>query len=185
MRRLISPLVLAAGAAALLGGCGNPAETAKSSQSPTPSAVRIQRVKVGQAVTLSGADDSGGAERLRLAVKVKQIVATATGHGAFQRPRKGERFVAVRFVLKNVGDAAYDDSPTYGAKVVDGDGRTYDPTEATVTAGPGFSKVVKLKNGQARSGFIVFAVPKNATVVSVQYALNAGFAADRAEWRVS
>ncbi|GAB3963881.1 hypothetical protein GCM10029978_023080 [Actinoallomurus acanthiterrae] len=183
---VVRRLVLAAGAAALLAGCGNPAETAKSSQSPSPSpSIQVQRVKVGQAVTLSGADDSGGAGRLRLTVKVKQIVSTATGHGAFQQPRKGERFVAVRFVLKNVGDAAYDDSPTYGAKVVDGTGRTYDPTVVTVTAGPGFPKVVKLQQGQARSGFIVFAVPKQATVVSVRYALNAGFAADRAEWRVS
>src|SRR5262249_27714333 len=48
---VVRRLILAAGAAALLAGCGNPAETAKSSQSPTPSAVRIQRVKVGQAVT--------------------------------------------------------------------------------------------------------------------------------------
>jgi hypothetical protein len=176
---VVRRLALAVGTAALLAG-----QTAKNPQSPTPSATtRIQRVKIGHAVTLSGADDSGGAGRLRLTVKVKQIVSTATGHGAFQQPRKGERFVAVRFVLKNVGDAAYDDSPTYGAKVMDDAGRTYDPTVATVTAGPGFPKVVKLRQGQVRSGFIVFAVPKKAKVVSVHYALNAGFAADLAEWR--
>jgi hypothetical protein len=170
--------------AALIAGCANPAQTAKNPQSPIPSPTpRIQEVKVGRTVTLSGADDSGGADRLRLAVKVKEIVSTATGHGAFQQPRKGERFIAVRFMLKNVGDAAYDDSPTYGANIVDGTGRTYDPTVATVTAGPGFPKVVKLRQGQARSGLIVFAVPKKAKVVSVRYALNAGFAADRAEWR--
>jgi Domain of unknown function (DUF4352) len=180
MRRL----ALTAGIAALLAGCGNPAQTANNSQSPSPSpTTRTQQVKIGQTVTLSGADDSGDAGRLRLAVKVKQMVTKATGYDAFQQPRTGERFVAVRFVLKNVGDAAYDDSPTYGAEVVDGVGRTYDPTVAAVTAGPGFPKVVKLRHGQARYGFIVFAVPKKAKVVSVRYVLNAGFAADRAEWR--
>ncbi|MCO5994068.1 DUF4352 domain-containing protein [Actinoallomurus rhizosphaericola] len=175
----------AAVTAALLAGCGNAARTANNPQTATPSPTpRVRQVTVGQTVTLSGADDSGGAGRLRLAVKVKQVLPTATGHGAFQKPRKGERFVAVRFVLKNVGDTAYDDSPTYGANVVDTAGRTYDPTVAAVTAGPGFPKVVRLRQGQAASGFMVFAVPKKAKVVAVAYALNAGFATDRAEWRV-
>lgn len=184
MRRLA---LTAAVTAALLAGCGNAARTANNPQtaSPSPTVTRVQRVKVGQTVTLSGADDSGGAGRLRLAVKVKQVVPAATGHGAFQKPRKGERFAAVRFVLKNVGDLAYDDSPTYGANVVDGTGRTYDPTVASVTAGPGFPKVVRLRHGQAASGYLVFAVPKDAKVVAVTYALNAGFAPDRAEWQVS
>ncbi|MEV5704372.1 DUF4352 domain-containing protein [Actinoallomurus sp. NPDC052274] len=184
MRR---PALTAAVAAVLLAGCGNAAQTTNNPQTatPSPTPTRVQQVKVGQTVTLTGADDSGGAGRLRLAVRVKQVVATTTGHGAFQQPRKGERFAAVRFVLKNVGDAAYDDSPTYGAKVVDATGQTYDPTVASVTAGPGFPKVVRLRQGQAKSGVIVFAVPKKAKVVGVTYALNAGFATDRAEWRLT
>ncbi|GAA0357323.1 DUF4352 domain-containing protein [Actinoallomurus spadix] len=175
----------AAVSAALLAGCGNAARTANNPQTSTPSPTpRVQQARVGQIITLTGADESGGADRLRLAVKVRQVVPTATGRGAFQKPRKGERFVAVRFVLKNVGDTAYDDSPTYGANVVDAAGRTYDPTVASVTAGPGFPKVVRLRQGQAKAGFMVFAVPKKAKVVAVTYALNAGFATDRAEWRV-
>ncbi|MCW2946453.1 MAG: hypothetical protein JWR24_3170 [Actinoallomurus sp.] len=181
MRRL----VLAAGMAVLLAGCGNAAQTAKNPQ-PAGSAppVRVHRVNVGDVVTLTGTDDAGGAGRLRLAVRVEQVVATAIGKGAFENPRKGERFMAVRFVLKNVGDTTYDDSPTYGAKAVDGSGRGYDPTVATVSAGAGFARVVRLRHGQSKSGFVVFAVPKKAKVTDVQYALNAEFAEDRGEWRV-
>jgi hypothetical protein len=174
----------AAGMAVLLTGCGSAAETATQPQSALSSPpVQVHRGKVGDVFTLVGADDTGGG-RLRLAVKVKQVVPAASGQGAFESPRKGERFVAARFVLKNVGDTVYDDSPTYGAKVVDGSGHGYDPTVATVSAGTGFPRVVRLRQGQVRSGFIVFAVPKTARVTTVRYALNAGYAEDRGEWRV-
>jgi hypothetical protein len=182
--RVVRRLVLAAGMAVLLTGCGSAAQTAKNPQ-PTGSAPpHVHRAKVGDPIALTGADDVGGTGRLRLAVKVDKVVSPAVGKGAFETPRKGERFVAVRFVLKNIGKTAYDDSPTYGAKAIDASGRGYDPTVATVSAGPGFPRVVRLTRGKVKAGFIVFAVPKRAKVTAVQYALNAGLAEDVGEWRL-
>ncbi len=164
----------------LLAGCGSAAQTAKNPEPPDGSPpVRVQHAKVGSAVLLTAASTSGGA--LRLGVKVQQVVSTAIGQGDFEIPRKGERFVAVRFILKNLGTATYDDSPTYGAKVVDGAGHEYDPTVATVSAGRGFGRLLRLRHDQAASGFIVFAVPRAAKITGVRYTLNAG---DRGEWDV-
>jgi hypothetical protein len=178
-------LVLAAGIAVLLTGCGTAARTAKNPE-PTGSAPpRVHKADVGDAIVLSSTDDPNGTGTLRLAVKVENVVPTAFGRGAFENPRKGERFVAVRFVFKNIGATAYHDSPTFGAKAIDSAGHGYDPTVATVSAGPGFARVVNLRHGQIRIGFIVFAVPKAARIVAVQYALNAGYAPELGEWRVS
>lgn len=172
MRRL----VLAAGSAVLLTGCGSAAETAKNPQPPDDSPpLRVHAGAVGAIETLTGPG------RLRLAVKVRQVIGNAVGKGGFDTPRKGERFVAVGLVMKNLGDTPYLDSPEYGAQVVDDTGQGYDPTIASVTAGAGFARTVRLRRGQARAGFIVFAVPKTATLTMVRYTL----AHDRGEWRIA
>ncbi len=177
MRRL----VLAAVMAVLIAGCGNAAQTAKNPEPPDSSPpVNVRHAKVGGAVLLTAAG-AGGAGSLRLGVKVQQVVPATTGQGEFDVPRKGERFMAVRFVLKNLGTTPYDDSPTYGAKVVDGSGHEYDPTVATVSAGPGFGRLLVLRHDQVASGYIVFAVPRASRITGVRYTLNAG---DRGEWDV-
>jgi hypothetical protein len=176
-------LVLA-GIAVLLAGCGTSAQTAKNPEPTASARPRVHRANVGDVIVLTGVDDASGTRTLRLAVTVRDVVSTAAGRGAFEKPRKGERFAAVRFVLRNVGTTGYDDSPTFGAKAIDASGNGYDPTVATVTAGPGFARVVNLAQGQVRSGYIVFAVPRTARIVAVQYALNAGSAAEMGEWRV-
>jgi hypothetical protein len=182
--RNVRRLVLAAGIAGLLTGCGTAAQTAKNPEPIGSAPPRVHQADVGDAIVLSGADDPSGTGRLRMAVKVENVVPTAAGQGAFENPRKGERFAAVRFVLKNVGATVYHDSPTFGAKVVDASGHGYDPTVATVSAGPGFARVVTLPHGQSRTGYIVFAVPRKTRIISVQYALNAGYAPDLGEWHV-
>lgn len=179
-------LVLAAGAAVLLTACTSAAQTARDpepSDSTPPPRATVRELRIGRPVTLTGTDDAGHPGRLRIAVKVDRLLTTAYGRGAWSAPGPGERFVAARFVLKNVGTARYDDGPGYGAAVIDAAGHSYDPMVAAVTAGPGFGRVLRLRHGQARSGYVVFAVPKRARIVAVRYALNGGLAADRAEWR--
>ena len=176
--------VIAAGLAVVLTACGNSAQTAKNPEPTTSAAPRVHQAKVGGIIVLTGADDASGPGHLRIAVKVKNIVANAAGRGAFENPRKGERFAAVRFVFKNVGTTAYQDSPTFGAKLLDTAGHGYDPTVATVSAGPAFGRVVNLPHGRVRSGFIVFAIPRTARIACVQYALNAGYAPEVGEWDV-
>lgn len=182
--------LLAAGAAvslaACLAACGtaSPAEAPSARPSATPT-LPPQKAKIGVMITLTGADDSGVADKLKLAVEVNKVVLGAAWKGAFAKPGKGQRLVAVRFMIKNTGTALYDDSPAYGAKLVDGDGHTYDPLEAAVANGPGFGNNVKLRHGQSKSGYIVFLVPKIAKIVNVEYALNAGYAADSAQWELA
>jgi hypothetical protein len=182
--RDVRRLVLTAGAV-LLAGCGTSAQTARNPEPTASTRPRMHRQDVGDVTVLTGVDDASGTGTLRLAVKVKDVVFTAVGRGGFEKPRKGERFTAVRFVFKNVGATPYNDSPTFGAKLIDASGNGYDPTVATVTAGPGFARVVNLARGQVRSGYIVFAVPRTARIAAVEYALNAGYAPDMGEWRVS
>jgi uncharacterized protein DUF4352 len=188
--RKVRRLVLAAVTVVVLSACGTSAQTAKNPEPAPSTPPRVHTAAVGDVIMLTGAGDTGdtshtgGPPGLRLAVKVKEIVSSTTGRGAFERPRKGERFAAVRFVLKNVGEVAYHDSPTFGAKLVDAEGHTYDPTVVTVTAGPGFGRAVTLLHGQVRSGFIVFAIPRNARVAAVRYALDAGDAPDLGDWHV-
>jgi hypothetical protein len=181
--RDVRRLVLIAGSAAVLTGCGTAAQTAKNPE-PTTTPLHVHQANVGDAIALTGADDAGLTGTLRLAVKVKKVIPTAMGRGAFENPRKGERFVAVRFVFKNIGSTAYQDSPTFGAKVIDASGHGYDPTVATVSAGRGFPRVVTLLHDQVGSGLIVFAVPRSARIVAVQYALNAGYATELGQWHV-
>jgi hypothetical protein len=177
-------LALASGIAVLLTGCGTAAQTAKNPVPATRHALHVHRADVGGIIVLAGVDDATGTGSLRLAVKVKNVVPTAAGRGAFDQPRKGERFAAVRFVFKNLGLTPYHDSPTFGAKLVDTAGHGYDPTVATVSSGPGFPRVLSLPHGRVRAGFIVFAVPATARIAAVQYALDAGDARDLGEWHV-
>jgi hypothetical protein len=166
--------------AVLLAGCGSAAQTAKNPEPADSSPpVHLHSVSVGQVVALTGA------ARLRLAVKVRRVLTHAVGQNHFDTPRKGERFLAVALVLKNIGPTVFQDSPTYGAQVVDDTGRAYDPTVADITAGPGFPSAVRLRHGQVRAGFVVFAVPKAAIVTAVRYSLSSGSAEDRAEWHLS
>jgi hypothetical protein len=166
-----------------LTACGTAVQTARNPEPTASARPRVHRANVGQAITLTGTDDANGSGGLRIAVRVRNVVANAVGRGAFESPRKGERFAAVRFVLENVGQTEYQDSPTFGAKLIDDTGHGYDPTVATVAAGPGFDRVVSLRHGQSRSGFIVFAIPRTARIAAVQYALNAGYAPELGEWR--
>jgi hypothetical protein len=175
--------VLATGALVVLTGCGNAAQTARNPESAGSTPPQMQRAVIGQPIVLSGVDDASGTGELKLSVSVKKVVPTAVGKGAFEKPRKGERFAAVRFVFKNVGETAYHDSPTFGAKLIDTTGKGYDPTVATVSAGAAFPRVLNLPHGRSKSGYIVFAVPKKARISCVQYALNAGAADELGEWR--
>jgi hypothetical protein len=177
-------LALASGIAVLLTGCGTAAQTARNPEPAASPPLHVHWANIGDVVPLTGVDDATGTGVLRLAVKVGTVLPTAVGRGAFEQPRKGERFAAVRFVFKNVGVTPYHDSPTFGAKLVDSAGHGYDPTVATVSAGPAFPRVLSLPRGGVRAGYIVFGVPRNARIAAVQYALNAGYGREMGEWQV-
>ncbi|MEO3782431.1 DUF4352 domain-containing protein [Actinocorallia sp. B10E7] len=132
--------------------------------------------KVGDKITLAGSD-----EELKIAVTVLKVVNTKSTD-EFTTPEKGNRFVAVRLALKNVGSQAYDDSPSNGAKLIDADDQQYDAALVTgVAAGP-LLDTVKLAPGKGRQGVIVFSVPKKTKLAGFQFALDSGFAPQTGEW---
>lgn len=122
-----------------------------------------------------------------MAVTVLKVVDPAEPKDPeFFGPEKGQRWVAVRVRLKNIGSATYDDSPDNGARVIDSKGQQFDATIATgIRAGALFPGIVKVRPGSAAVGFIVFEVPETAKVVTLQFGLNSGFADDFGEWKFS
>jgi hypothetical protein len=78
-------LVLSAGMAALLTGCGTAAQTAKNPE-PTTTPLRVHQANVGDAIALTGADDAGATGTLKLAVKVKKGHPHRRGPGRVREP---------------------------------------------------------------------------------------------------
>lgn len=97
----------------------------------------------------------------------------------FLQPDPGNRYVAVRVRLRNVGDAVYADSPSNGASVVDADDVGWDaslfdaaePALGTLRIGP----------GDARVGFITFEVAEDSVLRTLQITTDSGFG-NTGEW---
>jgi len=87
-----------------------------------------------------------------------------------------------RISIKNVGERAYDDSPANGANVVDDEGQSYEASLFGEVAGLHNLGSVTISPGGTRKGAVVFEVPENAKIVTLQVALDSGFAQHTGEW---
>jgi hypothetical protein len=138
-----------------------------------------QQAVLGDAITIEGTDT-------KMEVTAQNL-QDPPQVGSYDEPlNKNSRFVGVDFVLKNVGDKTYSDSPSNGATLVTADGRQAEST--IVTGGPcgsGFAEQATIAPGALRRGCIVFEVPGRAKVATVQFTLDSGFGPQAAEWRVS
>jgi hypothetical protein len=101
----------------------------------------------------------------------------------FMKPAAGNRFVAVQFKVTNTGTAAYDDSPSNGAKVLDAEGQQFTSALADSKAGPNLPGSVKLAPGGTAKGFITFEVPSATKVTGAQFSTKSGFG-QTAEWKI-
>lgn len=183
-------LLGAAALAAVLAACGTPEvttvpdaeadismpSTAAGTPAETASAAP-QTAKVGDTITLTG-DDPG----LKVAVKLNKVLDPAEPADEFFKPKDGERYYAVELIVKNVGTAVYQDSPSNGAVIVDAEGQQYNPTIVDVKGGVAFSSVT-VTPGKIRKGLIAFAIPKGAEIDTFQMGLNSGFATQKGEWQ--
>ena len=104
--------------------------------------------------------------------------------GQYETPSAGKRFVAVQSRLKNTGTAAYKDSPSNGATVIDKDGQRFSESFNDSTAGPSFPASVTISPGKTALGFITFEVPRASRIVGVQFAMDSGFSDDVGEWQI-
>lgn len=135
---------------------------------------------VGGAITLVGRDPG-----LRMKVTVTQVVDPATPENDFIKPKTGSRLVAVQVTLSNVGKAVYDDSPTNGATLIDGEGQEYRRTYIDVREGQSFRGSSTISVGDTRKGMIVYEMPEGAKPAKFQFALDSGFAEQKGEWTLN
>jgi hypothetical protein len=132
---------------------------------------------IGGAITLRGNDD--GALMQVTALRVRD---PASSSNIYIHPDPGNRYVGVRVRLRNVGTAAYSDSPSNGAKLVDRDDQEFSASvfDAVVPA----LGTLRIRPGDQRVGWITFEVPAAARPRLFQLTLDSGFGPETGEWRL-
>lgn len=146
----------------------------KTSSSSTPAKASA---RVGSSITLKG-NDSG--EKAK--ITVVKIVDPARSDSPYTAPAKGNRYIAVRLTIQNVGTTVYDDSPSNGSKLIDTAAQQYDADIGDAVT-PGFGSV-KMSPGATRAGYITFEVPKSVKAATFQFALDSGFGPETGEWKL-
>jgi uncharacterized protein DUF4352 len=150
-----------------------------ASQSQNRPAPKPGQATIGSTITLKGIDDGE-----RVAVTLVKIVNNAPGADEFNQPPSGKVFIAVQIRMRNTGTAGYDDSPSNGAKLLDGAGQQYEVGLNDVKSGPSLPAVTKMPPGGNALGFLVFEVPKGTTPTTFQFALNSGYADQTGQWSI-
>jgi alkaline phosphatase len=146
--------------------------TAKAGSTAAPA-------KVGSTITLAG-DGSGE----QMAVTVTKIYRHAQPASEFDDPSSDDRLVAVQFRLKDTGSAAYSDSPSNGAVVVDAMGQSYQSSLNNAANCQSFPGTENIAPGQSGLGCIVFEVPQAAVITKVQFTLDSGMGPQTGQWDV-
>ncbi len=134
---------------------------------------------IGSAITLTG-NDSGE----KMDVTVTKVFSSASPADEFNQPSSGDRLYAVQFRLKDTGSAAYSDSPSNGAAVVDSAGQSYQSSLDSVAGCQSYGGTENIAPGATGLGCIVFEVPKSAKITQVQFTLDSGLGPDTGQWKV-
>ena len=179
---IVAIIVVAAIASA--GSPGHTVTTGQTAASPSVSGSKAAKpggaAKVGSTITLAG---NGSGERI--AVTVTKIYRHAQPASSFDDPDTGDRLVAVQFRLTDTGSAAYSDSPSNGAEVVDASGQSYQSALNDAANCPSFPGTENIAPGASGLGCIVFEVPQAAVISKVQFTLDSGMGPQTGQWNVS
>lgn len=186
MRKSMAALAIAGVALVGVAGCNTDtvktgADQPNSQQSSDSGKKAAAPAKVGEPITIEG-----NGEGSKLQVTVMKVADPVQSTNDFAKPDAGQRYVGVQFQLKNVGTAAYSDSPSNGAKVVDAKGQQFDATFMVdkIDAGPLLPSSTKIAAGGQALGFLVFEVPDGSQIAKVQFSMDSGFG-ETAEWVTS
>ena len=155
-------------------------KSAPAKDAAKPKASPTEQAGVGDTLTLHGMDDGS-----QLDVTLVKWVDNAKSADEFTSPEKGNKWVAAQFKIVNTGTAVYSDSPSNGAQVADEQGQQFNPTFATITAGPEMQAGVRLAKGATALGYITFEVPKTSKIATLQLALDSGFADESGQWQIA
>ncbi|MEU3836482.1 DUF4352 domain-containing protein [Streptomyces microflavus] len=160
------------------GAAEAPAEQVEAEPEAEPT--KAAAAKIGDTIALKGTDDG-----LKVDAVLKKWDANAKPGDEYTEASAGKRFVAAQFELTNTGTAPYSDSPANGAQVADADGQRFSSTFAEVANGPAMTSDANVPPGEKVLGWIVFEVPKASKIVTVQLALDSGFANQTGQWKIS
>jgi hypothetical protein len=167
--------------AVALAGCAAHTVQTTGSGGSTSKAGLASSAKAGveTAITLSG--NSSGE---KMSVTVVKVIGDATGDD-YTSPQAVNRLYAVQFRLRDTGSAAYSDSPSNGAEIVDSTGQSYESAPGdTVSGCVPFPATVNIAPGAAGLGCIVFEVPVKAKITGVQFTLDSGMGPQTGQWKV-
>jgi hypothetical protein len=131
---------------------------------------------IGDTIVLHGYEE--GEE---LTVTVKRLINPAKSEQYFG-PSRGNKFVAVDVVLKNTGSAAYNDSPSNGAELIDTNDEGYTSSIYDTPSCHPIGSSVKIASGSKRAGCLVFEVKKKSEPAVFQFTMASGFADETGEW---
>jgi hypothetical protein len=171
--------------AAVLAGCGT--APAATSPEPAPAAASaasaaegeaVKTARIGEPVTLAA---QGAPSLSATAVRVVDPAAPAD---RLLPPDGGTRFVAVQFLLTNVGRSTYHDDPGLGARLIDTHDQQYNSELAETAAGPSMTDNVRIGPGSRARGFVTFQLPLGARPSRIQFTLDSGDGPQTAEWHL-
>ena len=204
-----TPVAALAALALLAGGCGSgdaaapppePAPPATTEQAetepPAPTAVPaepepdelsheddhalgdgelLDPVALGETVAFAGPG-------VALEATAADVVDPARGTEDFT-PQRDHRLVAIHVELRNVGDAAYADTPSSGAAVVTSGGDEHGAAIVPAALQP--LGRVELAPGESAGGFLTFEVPREAELVELRLTPLSGFGPETAVWSLT
>ena len=150
-----------------------------SSSTPAASKAASSTARVGSVITLTG--NSSGE---KMAVAVTKIISHAPPASDLDAPPSGKRLYAVQFRLDDTGSAAYSDSPSNGAAVVDSAGQSYQSSFESAAGCESFPGSENIAAGETGLGCIVFEVPVEAKITKVQFTLDSGLGPQTGQWAV-
>jgi hypothetical protein len=135
---------------------------------------------IGDAIVLTG--NSSGEQ---MTVTVTKVWAHAEPASQFDAASTGDRLYAVQYRLADTGSAAYSDSPSNGAVVIDAAGQSYQSSFDNAAECTSFPGTENVGPGASGLGCIVFEVPVKAKITEVQFTLDSGMGPQTGQWNVS
>ena len=176
---IIVAVVVANGGGHTVQTAGSTASGSGSAGSGEAAGSAPKTAGIGSAISLSG--NSSGEQ---MSVTVTKVITTAQPGDEFSSAPAGDRLYAVQFRLRDTGSAAYSDSPSNGAAVVDSAGQSYQSELDNAAGCASFPGSVNIAHGASGLGCIVFEVPQSAKITEVQFTLDSGFGSQTGQWNV-
>jgi hypothetical protein len=174
---IVASVAVSHGGTHTISGTSSPSTATAAAHPATPSA---KAAGIGDSIVLTG-NTSGE----QVTVTVTKVWPQAQPATQFDTADAGDRLYAVQFRLDDTGSAAYSDSPSNGAVVVDSSGQSYQSSFNSAAECDSFPGTENIAPGSSGLGCIVFEVPAKAQITAVQFTLDSGMGPQTGQWAVA